>query len=217
MPSEWTTVKAKTNVPIKVELVYVNYRKSKREDWADQLELKGTFDGAENCRMFVPLSLENLLHEGGYIDRTGGDDNFGQPAFEVLDPGPFELLKAEIDGGKTQYQVGALAGTKPQRPAIPPAAARTASKASTAAPPTGAVTEAMLVEAWERAGRLAIGVIERLKMVKHQDGDSLYKHQFTLFQELKAHGLAFQAPQEPESFEEMPGALQDDEDDPLPF
>lgn len=214
MPSEWTTVKAKTNVPLKVELKWCNYRKTQNPKYNDQLELRGRVDGEENCRVFVPLTLENDLFEHGYIERTGEEDKFGQPAFEVLDPGPFELLKAEIDGGKHQYQVGALAGTSPKRSAIPPAAARTASKASTPAP-AGAVTEAMIVEAWERAGRLALEVIERQKSIKFQSGDSIYKAQFTIYQELKAFGLAFR-PQVAESFDEVPEALQEEDSD-LPF
>jgi len=103
-------VKAKANVALKIELKWCDYSPSKNEEWPDQLRLTGRINGEES-RIYVPLGLENDLAEHGFIQRTGDDDRWGMPAFEVLSADPFELLKVERDNGPGYlYQVGALNG-----------------------------------------------------------------------------------------------------------
>lgn len=88
-------IKLATNIPVVFDgLLYCDFSKTKKEGWSDQLRLTGK-SGGKQIAVYVSINLENDLGSRGWIERTGGTDKFGGPAFKVNGQPKFTLLKVE--------------------------------------------------------------------------------------------------------------------------
>jgi len=216
--TEYQTIKPRAGVPITVELRYCDYAKTTKpeEGYPDQICLKGTVDGQDG-RLYLPLGVQDQLTAKGYVKITGENDNWGNPAYRVLNPGPFELLKSERDGGKGwTWTVGSLNGDQDSPPKTEHSPAN-----PTATPKADWRTflvqyrDAEIAciqtteQAWTRAGYKPEDVIAEIGAGSRQKLIELSKRGYIEQVDMK------RAKPEP-TYEEPPAALEEEEDE-LPF
>jgi hypothetical protein len=130
--SDFETVKLKTNVPLEMTLRWVYWSDGK--DWTDpdtkkvkklppRVLLRGQDKGGADIQTYQPIDLLTDLQKQGLVRPTGGKDNFGGDAYEVVGgSADITLEKAERDSGKGHiYSVEPTGGAP--KPIEPPATA----------------------------------------------------------------------------------------------
>ena len=109
-------LKLQTNLPLEGRLKFADFQKSKREDWSDQIKLKGDFHGPgyageADSLVYLNIAVVNDLVKIGVVEDAGNDAE-GNPQFRVIHEGPIRLTKKE-EGKRKFTEVELVDGTAP--------------------------------------------------------------------------------------------------------
>lgn len=220
------TIKPKTNIPLVGTLKYADFYQG---EYGLRLKLTGDWDEHGEGVVWLPATLEAELTNGGYIERTGEKDRFGQDGLKANRQLRLTLIKTESEDGKrTFWNVDGNGQAKAGTPTAKPAP----QKASPPEELTGDLREIMLStrNTYSAAMAMLLQVYEANGRQPPGD-DALQAGTFSIFKNLTDRGVwvpagKLPAPEKPvtkseagpgkESLDDFPEALEET-DDELPF
>lgn len=228
------TIKLQTNVPLVGVLQYVDFAKSKTEGWADQICLKGHFDGHGEGRVYLSDWLAKPMLENGLIE-TNGLDRDGNQAYKVLYKGRVQILREE-NGPKKFTTILPLDASTPAAGAVSPPPATSPGRAPAESPRSNSVAAPVSgppspdSEPWRALAaqyKRAAGIAIRTWAETINDEQALVAAAATVFIEANKRGLTVpptakeQAEEIRRAFDQPPAplakAIAGEEDDDLPF
>ena len=234
------TIKLQTNIPLVGTLKYADHKPSTTEGWADQIRLKGQFDGKGEGYVYIGAWMADKLVKQGIIEVTSpGDEESGEsPSYRVIYKDKVQILREEEGTKKitTILPLGAAptAAGAESRPAASPSKGSAIPVSATAVP--ASVPPLQDGEPWKALARSYKKAVEVASWAWGGDevtlnDEAIVAAAATVFIEANKRGLSVPAPVEklsPEQkaerirdaidkYAEKPEALKDDADDDLPF